>query len=150
MKATPNRILNSTVMSARPAHPRNKGGGVRGFGVKWQFLFRLGFCLVVQSRAASCRDVVCESSCTMCARSGKTPWLCCVGSGVCRSDVQQRFQPGSFRGRFRPYSSRESFKIGPPAGPGPAGGPFLRLSRLDSGRNPARKPSPARKHYCVT
>ncbi len=45
----------------------------------------------------------------------------------------------SFRVRFRPGSNRESLKIGPPAGRGPAGGPILRLSRLESGRNPTRK-----------
>ena len=44
-----------------------------------------------------------------------------------------------FRAGFRPESSRESFKIGPPGPLRPAGGPILTLSRLESGRNPARK-----------
>ncbi len=39
---------------------------------------------------------------------------------------------------FRLDSNRESFKLGPPAGRRPAGGPILSLSRLES--NPARKP----------
>ncbi len=46
----------------------------------------------------------------------------------------------NFRASFRPDSNWESLKIGPPAGRRPAGGPILRLSRLESGRNPARKP----------
>jgi hypothetical protein len=37
-----------------------------------------------------------------------------------------------------PDSNRENIKIGPPAG---LGGPILKLSRLVSGRNPARKPN---------
>jgi hypothetical protein len=41
---------------------------------------------------------------------------------------------------LRPDSGRESFKIGHPAGLGPAGGPILRLSEFESGRNVARKP----------
>ena len=45
-----------------------------------------------------------------------------------------------FRAGFRPDSSRESIKIGPPGGLRPAGGTILRLSRLESSRNPARKP----------
>ena len=45
-----------------------------------------------------------------------------------------------FRAGFRPDSNRESLKIGPPAGRRPAGGPILTASRLESGRNPARKP----------
>ncbi len=46
----------------------------------------------------------------------------------------------SFRAGFRPDSNRENNKIGPPAGRRPVGGPILKLSRLESGRNPARKP----------
>jgi hypothetical protein len=37
-------------------------------------------------------------------------------------------------------SRRESLTIGPPAGRRPAGGPMLRLSRLEFGRNPGLKP----------
>ena len=44
-----------------------------------------------------------------------------------------------FRAGFRLDSNRESIKIGPPAGRRPAGKPISRLSRLESGRNPARK-----------
>ncbi len=44
------------------------------------------------------------------------------------------------RARFRWDSNRENLKIGPAAGLRPAGGPILMLSRLESGRNPARKP----------
>ncbi len=43
-----------------------------------------------------------------------------------------------FRAGCRPDSNRKSFKIGPPAGRRPA--PIVKLSRLESGRNPARKP----------
>ncbi len=43
-------------------------------------------------------------------------------------------QKSVFRAGFRPDSSRESPKIGSP------GQPNLRLSRLETGRNPARKP----------
>ncbi len=51
------------------------------------------------------------------------------------------FGPKSgFRTGFRPDSNRESFKIGPPAGLRPAGGPILRFSRQESGRNSIRKP----------
>ncbi len=45
-----------------------------------------------------------------------------------------------FRAGFRPDSNRENIKIGPPADLRPAGVPILRLSRLESGRSPARKP----------
>ncbi len=45
----------------------------------------------------------------------------------------------SYRAGFRPDHSRETFKIGPPTGPRPAGGPIVRFSRLESGRNPVRK-----------
>ncbi len=45
-----------------------------------------------------------------------------------------------FRAGLRPESYRESFKVGHPAGLRPAGGLILKLSRLESGRNPARKP----------
>ncbi len=41
-------------------------------------------------------------------------------------------QESGFRVGFRPDSSREDFQIGTP-------GPMLRISRLESGRNPARK-----------
>ncbi len=41
--------------------------------------------------------------------------------------------------RFRQESNRESHKIGPPAGRRPAGGPSLRFSRHESGRNPGRE-----------
>jgi hypothetical protein len=44
-----------------------------------------------------------------------------------------------FRGGFRPDSNRETKNIGSPAGRRPAGGQILMLSRLASGRNPARK-----------
>ncbi len=44
-----------------------------------------------------------------------------------------------FRAGFWPDSSRGNLKINPPAGLRPAGGPILRLSRLASGRNPARE-----------
>ncbi len=47
-----------------------------------------------------------------------------------------------FRAGFRQDSIRESLKIGPPAGFRPAGGPILKLPRLESGRNPTRKPDP--------
>jgi hypothetical protein len=46
----------------------------------------------------------------------------------------------NFRGAFRLDSNIENLKIGPPAGRRPAGGPTLKLSRLESGRNPALKP----------
>ncbi len=46
----------------------------------------------------------------------------------------------TFRVGCRPGSSRESLKISPPAGRRQAGGPMLKLSRLESGRIPARKP----------
>ena len=45
-----------------------------------------------------------------------------------------------FRAGFRLDSNRENIKIGPPAGLRPAEGPILMFSRLESGRNPARKP----------
>ena len=45
-----------------------------------------------------------------------------------------------FRAGFRPDSIRESIEISPSAGRRPAGGLILMLSRLESGRNPARKP----------
>ncbi len=46
---------------------------------------------------------------------------------------------------------RKNLKIGPPAGRRPAGEPIWRLSRLESGRNPAPKARvAARKHYRVT
>ncbi len=45
-----------------------------------------------------------------------------------------------FRTGFRPPSSWESPEIGPSGGRRPAGGPFVRIARLESGRNPARKP----------
>ncbi len=44
-----------------------------------------------------------------------------------------------FRGGFEPHSNQENTEIGPPARLRPAGGPMLRLSRLESGRNPARR-----------
>ncbi len=44
-----------------------------------------------------------------------------------------------FRVGFRPDSSRESLNIGHPAGRRPAGEPNLMFSRLEFGRNPARK-----------
>ncbi len=43
-------------------------------------------------------------------------------------------------GRFRPDPRRENLDIGPLAGRGPAGEPMLRLIRLESNRNPGRKP----------
>ncbi len=43
------------------------------------------------------------------------------------------------RAAFRPDSIREGINIGPPAGLRPAGGPILMHSRIESGRNPARK-----------
>ncbi len=45
-----------------------------------------------------------------------------------------------FRSGFRPDFDRGSFKIGSPTSPRPAGGPILRLPRLESGRNPVWKP----------
>ncbi len=49
-------------------------------------------------------------------------------------DVKQwRFRAG-FRAGFRTDSNREAIELGPPAG-----GPILRFSRLESGRNPARQ-----------
>ena len=42
-----------------------------------------------------------------------------------------------FRAGLRPAANRENLKLGPPAGRKPAGGPILKLSRLESGRNPA-------------
>ncbi len=41
---------------------------------------------------------------------------------------------------FQPDSNRESLNIGPPASLRPVGGPILKVSRPESGRNPARKP----------
>ncbi len=56
-----------------------------------------------------------------------------------------------FRARCQPYYGQESLKIGTAAGLRPAGGPILRLARLESGRNPAPGARfPARKHYCAT
>ncbi len=43
------------------------------------------------------------------------------------------------RGGFRPDSNREYIKIGSPAGLRPAGRLIVRLSRLESGRQPTRK-----------
>ncbi len=45
-----------------------------------------------------------------------------------------------FRAGFRPDSNREDIRIGPPAGRRLAGGPILRLSRLEFNRHPAWKP----------
>ena len=45
----------------------------------------------------------------------------------------------AWRAGFRLDSNLDSLKIGPPAGRKPAGGLILKLSRLESGRNPARK-----------
>jgi hypothetical protein len=47
-------------------------------------------------------------------------------------------QKSSFQAGSRPDSA--DLKIGPPAVRRPAGVPILKLSRLESGRNPARKP----------
>ncbi len=44
-----------------------------------------------------------------------------------------------FRAGCRSDSNRESFKIGPPAGRRPAGGPIVRLCLFESGLNPAQK-----------
>ncbi len=44
-----------------------------------------------------------------------------------------------FRAGFRPDSNRENMKIVPAAGLRPGGGPILRVSRLESGRNPAQE-----------
>ncbi len=44
-----------------------------------------------------------------------------------------------FRAGFRLDSSRRKFKIGPPAGLGPAGEPILRFPRIEFDRNPAWK-----------
>ena len=55
-----------------------------------------------------------------------------------------------FRAGFKPDSNRESVKIGPPAGRRPAGLPMLRLSLLESGRNPARKPSENKRNPAMT
>ena len=57
---------------------------------------------------------------------------------VPRVPVEEKLPGGrsGFRAGFRPDSNRKSFKIDPPAGHRPAGGPNLKLSR----RNPARKP----------
>ena len=52
-----------------------------------------------------------------------------------------------FRAGYRPASSRESVKIGPPAGRRPAGGLILKLSRLESGRNPARVVAKHKRGY---
>jgi hypothetical protein len=49
-------------------------------------------------------------------------------------------QKSGFRAGSRPDSNRETIKVGPPAGPLPAGVLMLSRSRLESGRNPARKP----------
>ncbi len=48
------------------------------------------------------------------------------------------WKPG-FRAGLRPDSSLEHVKICPPPDLRPAGGPVLMFSRLESGRNPARK-----------
>ena len=61
------------------------------------------------------------------------------GGTLCYAIVLPGRKSG-FRAGFRPDSSRGNLKIGPPAGLRPAGGPILMLSRLESGRNPARKP----------
>ncbi len=45
-----------------------------------------------------------------------------------------------FRAGCQPDASRESLQIGPPAGRRPAGGLILKLSRLESGLNPAQEP----------
>ncbi len=54
-------------------------------------------------------------------------------------DVVPPRRKSGFRAGFRPDSSRESFKVGPPAGLRPAGGPILRFSILESNRNAPRK-----------
>ncbi len=48
-------------------------------------------------------------------------------------------QKSGLRAGSRRDSNRENLKNGPPAGRRPAGGAILRLSRLGSGRHPARK-----------
>jgi hypothetical protein len=49
-------------------------------------------------------------------------------------------QKTGFRAVVLPDSCRDSFKICPPVGLGPAGGLIIRLPRLASGRNLTRKP----------
>ncbi len=44
------------------------------------------------------------------------------------------------RAGFRPDSSKGDIKIRPPDGLRPAGEPILKLSQVESGRKPARKP----------
>ena len=63
--------------------------------------------------------------------SGRLPAWSLPEAGLCHQN--------QYVAVFRPDASRESLKIGPPAGLRPAGGPIFRLSRLESGRNPARK-----------
>ncbi len=57
---------------------------------------------------------------------------------LCYATVLPGRKSGFWAG-FRPDSRRESIKIGPLAGRRLAGGPILMFSRLDSGRDPARK-----------
>ncbi len=60
---------------------------------------------------------------------------------LCYTIVLQGWKPG-FRAEFHPYDVQESLQMGIPAGraEGRPAGLILRLSRLGSGRNPARKP----------
>ncbi len=55
----------------------------------------------------------------------------------------------SFRAGFRQDSNRETLKNGPPAGRRQAFGPILKIIRLESIRNPIRKPDFRRGSICV-
>ncbi len=65
---------------------------------------------------------------------------------LCRNVLSQNgyrsvwaYRKSQFRAGFRRDSNRQHIKLGPPAGPLSAGGPILKLCRLEPDRNPARK-----------
>ncbi len=72
--------------------------------------------------------------------SGQWPSTrCCVDATLCYAMVLPGRISG-FRARFRQDSTRENLTISSPAGLRPAGRPILKISRIESGRNPTRKP----------